>query len=204
MAQQVFDQSGRAGGCKGERHLETALICELMNHESRNAELSQQISGVRADTSGESSSTIRSLTERATNAEKRSQTLGNQLSQLEARLAEVQARAGQAEDRWAARVKEYENRLRIAGEKIKTEKQGGKERARQLEDQVRWVGYSLLTLCFPAIGVGAEWINACAWSSPALTSHSRRELEKHVDAARQRNRRAENVVATASHLLPDP
>ena len=58
---------------------------------------------------------------------------------MEARLAEVQAKAGQAEDRWAARVKEYENRLRIAGEKIKTEKQGGKERARQLEDQLRYV-----------------------------------------------------------------
>lgn len=45
--------------------------------------------------------------------------------------------AGRAEDKWEARVKEYENRLRIAGEKIKTEKQGGKERAVQLEQQVR-------------------------------------------------------------------
>ena len=116
--------------------------------QARNAELSQQISGVRADTSGESSSALRSLTERATNAEKRSQTLANQLSQIEARLAEVQAKAGQAEDRWAARVKEYENRLRIAGEKIKTEKQGGKERARQLEDQVRWVTPIAFTVLF--------------------------------------------------------
>lgn len=52
-------------------------------------------------------------------------------------MAEIQARAGQAEDKWAARVREYENRLKIAGEKIKTEKQGGKERALQLEGQVR-------------------------------------------------------------------
>ena len=49
----------------------------------------------------------------------------------------MQQRAGQAENKWEARVKEYENRLRIAGEKIKTEKQGGKERAIQLEGQIR-------------------------------------------------------------------
>jgi len=77
------------------------------------------------------------LTERALSAEKRTSRANNQLEQLEAKLAELQSRAGQAEDKWAARVKEYENRLRIAGEKIKTEKQGGKERARQLEEQVR-------------------------------------------------------------------
>lgn len=58
---------------------------------------------------------------------------------FEQRLAELQAKSGQAENKWEARVKEYENRLRIAGEKIKTEKQGGKERARELEAQVRYV-----------------------------------------------------------------
>jgi hypothetical protein len=58
---------------------------------------------------------------------------------LEAKLAEIQSKAGKAEDKWEARVREYENRLRVAGEKIKTEKQGGKERALQLEGQVRWV-----------------------------------------------------------------
>ena len=63
----------------------------------------------------------------------------NQLALLEQKLAELQARSGQAENKWEARVKEYENRLRIAGEKIKTEKQGGKERARELESQVRYV-----------------------------------------------------------------
>jgi peptidoglycan hydrolase CwlO-like protein len=82
---------------------------------------------------------LRSLTERALSAEKRAQHASNQLGQLEAKLAEVQGRAGKAEDKWEARVKEYENRLRIAGEKIKTEKQGGKERAMQLESQVRYV-----------------------------------------------------------------
>jgi hypothetical protein len=59
------------------------------------------------------------------------------LAILEARIAEMQAKAGQAESKWEARVREYENRLRIAGEKIKTEKQGGRERAKELEVQVR-------------------------------------------------------------------
>ncbi|ORX40156.1 hypothetical protein BD324DRAFT_648758 [Kockovaella imperatae] len=141
---------------------------ELEAAKAQNAELAHQLSGSKpAESPGGSSAALRSLTERAQAAEKRSQNLANQLSHLEAKLAEVQAKAGQAEDRWAARVKEYENRLRIAGEKIKTEKQGGKERARQLEDQVR-------------------------------------ELEKHVDAARKRNLRAEGVVASAAHLIPDP
>lgn len=80
---------------------------------------------------------MRSLTERAEAAERRAARANNALASLEAKLAEMQGRAGQAEDKWAARVKEYENRLRVAGEKIKTEKQGGKERARALEEQVR-------------------------------------------------------------------
>ena len=57
-----------------------------------------------------------------------------------------------AEGKWEARVREYENRLKIAGEKIKTEKQGGKERAAQLESQVRYVpcpSSFLLLLPFP-------------------------------------------------------
>lgn len=87
----------------------------------------------------ETSSSLRSLTERATSAEKRAQTATNQLALLEARIAEVQQKAGTAEDKWEARVREYENRLRVAGEKIKTEKQGGKERARELEARVRSV-----------------------------------------------------------------
>ncbi|OCF33425.1 hypothetical protein I316_04845 [Kwoniella heveanensis BCC8398] len=110
---------------------------ELDAAKARNAELSSQLSSVKAGTTVESSSTIRSLTERAQAAEKRASTVANQLAALEARLAELQSKSGQAENKWEARVKEYENRLRIAGEKIKTEKQGGKERALQLEAQVR-------------------------------------------------------------------
>ncbi|WWD18405.1 hypothetical protein CI109_102855 [Kwoniella shandongensis] len=110
---------------------------ELEAAKSRNTELSQQLSSVKAGSTTESSSHIRSLHERAQSAEKRAQQASNQLAMLEARVAELQSKNGQAENKWEVRVKEYENRLRIAGEKIKTEKQGGKERALQLEAQVR-------------------------------------------------------------------
>lgn len=86
-----------------------------------------------------SNSHIRSLTDRAERAEKRAQSATNQLAQLEERMATMQAKTGVADDKWEARVREYENRLRIAGEKIKTEKQGGRERAMQLEGQIRSV-----------------------------------------------------------------
>lgn len=42
-----------------------------------------------------------------------------------------------AESKWDVRVREYESRLKLAEEKVKSEKQGGKERAAQLESQVR-------------------------------------------------------------------
>ncbi|RSH89332.1 hypothetical protein EHS25_002444 [Saitozyma podzolica] len=138
---------------------------ELEAAKARIAELSQQLSGAKASSSTESSTHVRGLTERAAAAEKRAGNATNQLSLLESRIAELQTKAAQAEAKWEARVKEYENRLRIAGEKIKTEKQGGKERAAQLEGQVR-------------------------------------DLEKQVEQARRRNQRAEGVVATAAHLLP--
>jgi hypothetical protein len=41
--------------------------------------------------------------------------------------------------KWEARVREYEKRLREAGEMIKVEKQGGKERVADLEQQLRSV-----------------------------------------------------------------
>jgi chromosome segregation ATPase len=108
--------------------------------QARNADLARQLSALQSSantTSPADQTHLRSLTDRAAQAEKRSNHLAAQLAQLEAKLAEMQSRSGQAEDKWEARVREYENRLRIAGEKIKSEKQGGKERAMQLEAQVR-------------------------------------------------------------------
>ena len=42
-----------------------------------------------------------------------------------------------ADSKWEARVREYESRLKAAEEKVKRERQGGKERALELEAQVR-------------------------------------------------------------------
>ena len=40
-------------------------------------------------------------------------------------------------ERWRARAREYETMLREAGELVKTEKHKGKERIRDLQDQLR-------------------------------------------------------------------
>lgn len=44
-----------------------------------------------------------------------------------------------ADSKWDARVKEYEARLKAAEEKVKRERQGGKERVGELEVQLRLV-----------------------------------------------------------------
>jgi hypothetical protein len=51
-----------------------------------------------------------------------------------------------AVNKWEARVREYEKRLREAGEMIKVEKQGGKERVAELEQQLRCASFSLLVI----------------------------------------------------------
>ena len=43
-----------------------------------------------------------------------------------------------ADNKWEARVKEYETRIKQAEEKVKRERQGGKERAIELETQARY------------------------------------------------------------------
>jgi hypothetical protein len=107
------------------------------NTQSRTTDLNRQLTSTTSTHSLNDTAQIKTLTDRALSAEKRANHASNQLAMLEAKLAEIQSKAGKAEDKWEARVREYENRLRVAGEKIKTEKQGGKERALQLEGQVR-------------------------------------------------------------------
>ena len=82
---------------------------------------------------------IRALTARAQNAERRAINLQNQLLQSEERLTSVNQKTTVADNKWEARVKEYETRLKTAEEKIKRERQGGKERALELENQMKCV-----------------------------------------------------------------
>lgn len=111
---------------------------ELDVSRGRIAELQREINVARArgPTSSSSGELQRAL-DKAERAERRARDALGSVQALEKRLAEESARAAGAEGKWEARVKEYESRLRIAGEKVKAEKQGGKERARQLEEQVR-------------------------------------------------------------------
>ena len=82
---------------------------------------------------------IRSLTARAQNAERRAINLQNQLLQSEEKLTAVNQKTAAADTKWDARVKEYETRLKAAEEKVKREKQGGKERAQELDNQLKYV-----------------------------------------------------------------
>ena len=82
---------------------------------------------------------IRALSSRANNAEKRVINLQNQLLAAEEKVTAMNQKTTVADNKWESRVKEYEGRLRQAEEKIKRERQGGKERALELETQVRFV-----------------------------------------------------------------
>ena len=52
------------------------------------------------------------------------------------------------DNKWEARVKEYESRLRVAEERVKRERQGGKERINELEAHVAYVWLIYLTRLF--------------------------------------------------------
>lgn len=80
---------------------------------------------------------IRALTARAQNAERRAINLQNQLLQSEEKLTVVNQKTAVADNKWEARVKEFETRLKVAEEKVKRERQGGKERASELEREMK-------------------------------------------------------------------
>ncbi|BEI94172.1 uncharacterized protein CcaverHIS019_0606310 [Cutaneotrichosporon cavernicola] len=113
----------------GELDVARARISELQ----REANLAR----ARGPSTPSGGADLQRALDRAERAERRAREALASIQALEKRLAEESERASGAEGKWEARVKEYESRLRIAGEKVKAEKQGGKERARQLEDQVR-------------------------------------------------------------------
>ncbi len=80
---------------------------------------------------------IRALTARVQNAERRAINFQNQLMQSEEKLTVVNQKTTAADTKWEARVKEYETRLKVAEEKVKRERQGGKERASELEKDLK-------------------------------------------------------------------
>jgi chromosome segregation ATPase len=82
---------------------------------------------------------LRSLTARATNAERRLTIAQNQLAAAEERLATMNQKTTAADTKWEARVKEYEDRLKAAEEKYKRERQGSKESQTAYETQIKCV-----------------------------------------------------------------
>lgn len=121
------------------------LSCSVVDANSRslliqttNNELQSVISSGRKAGPGDSME-VRALTARAVNAEKRVTNLQNQLLAAEEKLTSVNQKTTVADNKWEIRVKEYEGRLRQAEEKVKRERQGGKERALELENQARFV-----------------------------------------------------------------
>ncbi|EKM56179.1 uncharacterized protein PHACADRAFT_122431 [Phanerochaete carnosa HHB-10118-sp] len=80
---------------------------------------------------------VRALTARANNAERRIVNLQNQLLAAEEKVTAMNEKTTVADNKWEVRVKEYEARLRVAEEKVKRERQGGKERTVELETQAR-------------------------------------------------------------------
>lgn len=102
-------------------------------------ELQGVISSSRKSGTPGDSMEVRALTARANNAERRISNLQNQLLAAEEKVTAMNQKTAVADNKWEVRVKEYEGRLKQAEEKIKRERQGGKERALELETQARCV-----------------------------------------------------------------
>ncbi|OBZ75317.1 Anucleate primary sterigmata protein B [Grifola frondosa] len=109
---------------------------ELEGLQATNAALQAQVIGLRKPGQGDSME-VRALTARASNAERRVSNLQNQLLAAEEKMTTMNQKTTAADNKWEARVKEYEARLRIAEEKVKRERQGGKERVFELDNQTK-------------------------------------------------------------------
>ncbi|KAF8806084.1 hypothetical protein BYT27DRAFT_7339311 [Phlegmacium glaucopus] len=109
---------------------------ELEAMKVTNAEMATQLSNIKRP-GGTDVMELRSLTTRATNAERRLNNAQNQLLTTEEKLANLNQKTVAADGKWEARVKEYEARLKAAEERVKRERQGSKERVAELENSVK-------------------------------------------------------------------
>ncbi|RDB26693.1 Anucleate primary sterigmata protein B [Hypsizygus marmoreus] len=109
---------------------------ELEALKTTNTEMAIQLSGIKKPGQSESME-VRSLNARVANAERRYNNSQNQLVATEERNADMKQKIIVAETKWEARVKEYEARLKASEERWKRERQGGKERAGELENTLK-------------------------------------------------------------------
>ena len=101
--------------------------------------MTTQLGTVKKSGSGSDAMELRSMTSRAMTAERRLNVAQNQLVIAEEKLAQAGQSTVTATTKWEARVKEYESRIKATEEKYKRERQGGKERATELENNLKWV-----------------------------------------------------------------
>ena len=117
---------------------------EIESARATNSELTQQVSSLKtrvnvSDMSPGSTHKIQTLSARASNAEKRLRATQDQLALVEEKFAEAKGKIGFAEDQWQARLRELMVKLREAEEKNKRERQGAKERVRELQQTIECV-----------------------------------------------------------------
>lgn len=118
---------------------------ELDSLQAKHADLVGQLSGVKGMTRSESTADAKASATRIATLERRLNNALNQITTYDEKLGSARSKMTAAESRWDVRVREYESRLKAAEEKVKAEKQGGKERAAQLDMQVECV--QLLARC---------------------------------------------------------
>jgi chromosome segregation ATPase len=152
--------------------------------QTTNGDLVQQLATARRPTQGDSQE-IRTLLSRAVNAEKRLVVANNQLLQHEEKISTLNQKTSTADAKWETRVKEYEARLKVAEEKYKRERQGGKERILELDNQIKYVICMLFFIAFFA-----------------FTGHLprvviRRSLERQNEIAHKRNVQLDAVTESA-------
>jgi chromosome segregation ATPase len=108
--------------------------------QTSNAALSSQLSIVKASPGGKDAE-LKAAHTKYMNAERRLMSFQNQLATAEETNAHLAEKYLTAEQKWEARVKEYESRMKAGDERIRRERQGAKERLNELETHVKWGSY---------------------------------------------------------------
>ncbi|TIB90893.1 hypothetical protein E3Q06_00136 [Wallemia mellicola] len=90
----------------------------------------------RAGQSSNDSTEIKSLTARATTAERKLNITQNQLTQVENKLVEARNKIIDSDNKWSTRAKEFETKMKAAEDKVRRERLGAKDRVTDLEKNI--------------------------------------------------------------------
>jgi len=143
VEEEVCDEGRRIRSFKGSFSVFFFEVSDFLlfeKNQNTNQDLQSQLTSLKRFTNSSDMSTsseLRSLVTRATNAERRLNNAQNQLLATEEKMVAMNQKTAQADAKWDARVKEYEARLKAAEERVKRERQGSKERVVELEANVK-------------------------------------------------------------------